>query len=144
MASKSRKTSKKRASKIGKGKGEIDPFALTLSVMQTSGTFMHETPPFVASPSKRLMIEFVTVKALIPKGQLLLGNIFTTTNKVFFPQQLNLISQGTFNGQSLFVASQLVVVYVDPGAAINFLFNRNSSAGSVSIDVTFSGRFVGP
>ena len=144
MVSKSRKSSKKPASKTVKGKDEIDPFALPLSVTVNAGTFLHQTVPFVASQTKRLIIEFVTVKALIPKGQLLMGNIFTTTNTVFFPQQLNLIAQGTLDNQSLFVMSQLVCIYVDPGAAINFVFSRNSSVGSGSIDVTFSGRLVRP
>ena len=145
MASKSQKIRTRTESRKRRRQDAIEPFALPLSAFQIdAGSNTHNTVPFTASQSKRLLIEFITVNARIPKGQRLIGSIFTTTGKAFFGHQLNL-SQVTFSEfDTLFVASQLVMVYVDPGATINFEFKRSSSSGLSTINVTFSGRFLRP
>ena len=144
MASKSQKIRKRTVSRRRRRQDAIEPFALRLTAFVEQGTFTHETVPFTASQAKRLLIEFITVEAVIPKGQRLIGSIFTTTGKVPIPQQLNLSQVAFSDLNTLFVTSQLVMVYVDPGAAISFEFKRSSASGTGHINVTFSGRFLRP
>jgi|GEM_PF-4662132 len=145
MASKSQKIRKRTASRIGSRQDAIEPLSLQVKAsQQTPGSTLIDTVPFTASQTKRLLIEFITVRAFIPTGRFLFGILLISTGKAFVAHQLNL-SQVTFSDFStLYAASQLVLVYVDPGSTISFQFVLSAPSGQATADVTFCGRFLRP
>jgi hypothetical protein len=146
MASKSQKIRKGKVSRTSRRQDAIETFALQVHAVQAApGSSTLTTVPFTASQTKRLLIEFITVRAFIPTGQLLMGLVLTTSpSKAFIAHQLNLSQVAFSNFFTLFVASQLVIVYVDPGDTISFQFLRSSPSDQATADVTFCGRFLIP
>jgi hypothetical protein len=146
MASKSQKIRKRTVSRTRRTQDAIETLALQVKAVQASpGSSTLTTVPFTPSRTKRLLIEFITVRAFIPTGQLLIGFVLTTSpSKAFIAHQLNLSQVAFSNFFTLFVASQLVIVYVNPGDTISFQFLRNNPSDQASADVTFCGRFLLP
>jgi hypothetical protein len=146
MASKSQKIRKRTVSRKRLREDAIEPLTRRLQAVQASpGSTTLATVPFTASKTKRLLIEFVTATAALPPGKHLIGFVLITSpSKAFIAHQLNL-SEVTFsNFITFFVASQLVIVYVDPGDTITFQFLLSSPSDEVTAGVTFSGHFLRP
>jgi hypothetical protein len=144
MASKSQKLRKRTVSRTDQREDAIEPLTLQMRASQRSpSSNAFETVPFIASKTKRLLIEFVTVRAFIPTGKFLIGMLLISTGKAFVAHQLNISQVAFSNFDTLYAGSQLVLVYVDPGATIIFQFQL-SAPSDAAVDVTFCGRFLRP
>jgi hypothetical protein len=107
------------------------------------------TTDTVTVPSgRRLVIEFVSVRALVPIGQTPEVQIFTGTG--------GLPSGTTSMGHSIalpvtpvpggsvdvYHASQPVRLYADPGSGVTIHVARFQTTGTATFEVTFSGHLV--
>jgi hypothetical protein len=91
-----------------------------------------------APAGKTLVIEFVTVNALIPTGQNLWSANINHVPLVIVPQG----DVGT--GNDAFTASQQCRFYISDQGEINFIVSRNSTTGSGVVGATVSGYLVSP
>jgi hypothetical protein len=113
----------------------------------TSGTAI--ATDTVAVPSgRRLVIEFVSVRTILPTGQTPEVQIFTGTG--------GLPSGTTSMGHSIalpvtpipsgasdvYHASQPVRLYADPGSDVTIHVARFQTTGTATFEVTFSGHLV--
>lgn len=85
---------------------------------------------------KQLVIESVTVNALIPTGQNLWSASLNHNPLIIVPQG----DVGT--GFDAFTASQQVRLYLAAGDSITFIVSRNSTTGSGVVGGTVSGYLV--
>jgi hypothetical protein len=102
---------------------------------------------FTVPTDKRLVIEFISLLALMPADQKSTVTLRTFINDghpstSFGKSFLVLTAQGTFNATDIYTASQPVRIYADPGTEVFFLVSRTSGTGSAQYQVCISGYFV--
>jgi len=85
---------------------------------------------------KELVIEFVTINALIPTGENLWSASINRNPLVIVPQG------DVGSGNDAFTASQQVRLYVSSQESILFIVSRNTTAGGGVVGVTISGYLV--
>lgn len=85
---------------------------------------------------KQLVIESVTVNALIPTGQNLWSASINHNPLIIVPQG------DVGSGNDAFTASQQFRLYVTSQGSITFIVSRNSSTGSGVVQGTISGYLV--
>jgi hypothetical protein len=123
----------------------MQPFLKTINFDIPAGTTQGNIPITIPE-GKRLVIEYVSVRAQGPTGQKFIAQIQTNVAHteslrgkiwlVFFPQ-------GTFSGIDVFTASQPMHVYAEPSAPpALFVATRSDISGTAFIEATISGYIV--
>ena len=91
--------------------------------------------------NQRLVIEYISFRALVPAGEEMTLLVLTTTGggegAVHF---LPLVQQP--GSSNVWTSNQLTRIYVDPGTTFTARARRSSSAGTVFLDLTVSGHVV--
>jgi hypothetical protein len=123
----------------------MQPFLKTINFDIAAGTTQGNIPITIPE-GKRLVIEYVSVRAQGPTGQKFIAQIQTNVAHteslrgkiwlVFFPQ-------GTFSGIDVFTASQPMHVYAEQSAPpALFVATRSDISGTAFIEATISGYIV--
>lgn len=103
------------------------------------------TSIFVVPPGKRLVIEYASMQAGIPAGQVALFEIQTiaggASGSVEHSFPLSAPSVSGFGG-GLTAVGQQVRVYADPGITVNVSGRRNIVAGDARFSFSISGHLV--
>jgi len=103
------------------------------------GDFEFSDPTLVVPGGKRLVIKYASVDIEVPVGQVVNASLVVTTQSQI-PYQFILNRQASPNGTTdVFLAAQLLDIWLDPGAKINVELNRNSTLGGGGAIVTISG-----
>jgi hypothetical protein len=101
--------------------------------------FVFSDPSLVVPAGKRLVIKYASVDVEVPVGQVVSGSLVVTTQSQI-PYQFILNRQASPNGTTdVFLAAQLLEIWLEPGAKINVEINRNSTLGGGGAIVTISG-----
>ena len=87
---------------------------------------------------KRLVIETVTVRAVIPGGQGIEACYITSTSGSI-QHYIPLFKIGEIGSSQVFQGSQSVRFYVDSGKTADFFFRRTDSTGSATFAASLSG-----
>src|SRR5262249_32087797 len=120
------------------------PFQFFATFSNTGGNFISSNQ--IAVPAhKRLVIETVTVQAVVPTGQKVLAQINMMGGGVFAQHNIMLTPQGSFNFNLLdyFAATESVRLYADQGSAVPFNVTRSSNDAQFwGGQYTVSGYFV--
>ena len=93
-----------------------------------SGTSL-TTTIFTAPLGKRLVIEYVSARILMPLGQKVSFQVQLSVGPSIPLVNVPAISQGTFFAEDLFIASQQVRIYVDPGVGVSLVTSRSTTSG---------------
>jgi hypothetical protein len=101
-----------------------------------------EGPCLIEVPAgKRLVIEHVSMRAVMPAGQKPISVQITDTRH--FNQYLVSFFQGTsIGGHDIYIASQAVRQRVPPGERVCLSFSRNSVDGVADVRWGISGYFI--
>jgi hypothetical protein len=100
---------------------------------------------FTVPAGKRLVIEFVTAILTVQAGQSAAVTFFVRTGGISAPgivHALAVTPQGTFNSGGVFVSSQLVRLYPDPGTSVIFEFTRNAANGVAGGNISLTGHRI--
>lgn len=91
--------------------------------------------------NERLVIEYLSFRAVLPAGQETTLLVLTTTGggegAVHF---LPLVQQP--GSSNVWTSNQLTRIYVDPGTTFTARVRRSSNTGTASLDLTVSGHVV--
>jgi hypothetical protein len=121
------------------------PFLKTINFDIPAGTTQGNCPITVPE-GKRLVIEYVSVRAQGPTGQKFIAQIQTNvahTESLRGKIWLVFFHQGTFSGIDVFTASQPMRVYAEPSVPpALFVATRTDISGSAFIEATISGYIV--
>jgi hypothetical protein len=117
------------------------PFRASLTSFFTQGSADTTVNNSVIVPAtKRLIIEFVTVKITMPNGQAVL---FAKLDATAFDQYITLTAPGNDSvGNTFFVATHKVFMIFDPGQVLQAAAFRNTLTGGGNIAMTISGYLV--
>lgn len=123
----------------------MKPFLKTITFDIPSGTTQGNCPITIPE-GKRLVIEYVSVRAQGPTGQKFIAQIQTNvahTESLRGIIWLVFFYQGTFSGIDVFTASQPMHVYAEPSTPpALFVATRTDISGSAFIEATISGYIV--
>ena len=98
---------------------------------------------FAVPASKRLVIETVTVTAVVPAGQSPLVTFSALVNGTGEAFRLAVTRQGTFSGDDVFVGTHSTRFYADSGnSAVQGGVLRNATAGTGQLQIRVSGYLV--
>lgn len=100
---------------------------------------------FITVPAgKRLVIEYMSMLADIPAGQVALWQVRTTVGGQhvhFLPQSAPAVA-GFIGSPGVAAVSQQVRLYADPGSVLILSFTRNGTGTQAHFDATISGYLV--
>lgn len=123
----------------------MQPFLKTINFDIAAGTTQGNCPITVPE-GKRLVIEYVSVRAQGPTGQKFIAQIQTNvahTESLRGKIWLVFFYQGTFSGIDVFTASQPMHVYAEPSVPpALFVATRTDISGAAFIEATISGYIV--
>lgn len=123
----------------------MQPFLKTINFDIPAGTTQGNIPITIPD-GKRLVIEYVSVRAQGPTGQKFIAQIQTNvahTESLRGKIWLVFFYQGTFSGIDVFTASQPMHVYAEPSTPpALFVATRTDITGSAFIEATISGYIV--
>ena len=123
----------------------MQPFLKTINFDIPAGTTQGNIPITIPD-GKRLVIEYVSVRAQGPTGQKFIAQIQTNvahTESLRGKIWLVFFYQGTFSGIDVFTASQPMHVYAEPSTPpALFVATRTDIIGSAFIEATISGYIV--
>jgi hypothetical protein len=98
---------------------------------------------------KRLVIEYVTLKVIVPAGQKVTANIQVPLKGTIFGHHLVMTSQGVFGGQEIFTASHLTRLYADKSVMLpegkyttHVDIQRSDVSGAAEVWATIQGYFM--
>jgi len=121
-----------------------EPFQISSSFDNWGGamtrSFSRDVPE-----GKLLVIEYVTVSALVPGGQQVRASL-VAQRAGFASHRLQMVRQGTFGGLDQFVGTAPVRAYAGGGVgSLLIAVNRNSDAGNGGqVAVSVSGYLIDP
>ena len=94
--------------------------------------------------NKLLVIETVTVIAIVPSGQKALAVIFSRSGGDPFNRGFSLAvtPQGTFGTDDIFVGTHSLRAYADPGSLVGFRLTRSDTSGQGSLQARIAGHLV--
>ena len=135
----------KTAAPISAAVDTMQPFLKTINFDIPAGTTQGNIPITIPD-GKRLVIEYVSVRAQGPTGQKFIAQIQTNvahTESLRGKIWLVFFYQGTFSGIDVFTASQPMHVYAEPNTPpALFVATRTDIIGSAFIEATISGYVV--
>ena len=135
----------KTAAPISAAVDTMQPFLKTINFDIPAGTTQGNIPITIPD-GKRLVIEYVSVRAQGPTGQKFIAQIQTNvahTESLRGKIWLVFFYQGTFSGIDVFTASQPMHVYAEPSTPpALFVATRTDIIGSAFIEATISGYVV--
>lgn len=111
-----------------------------------SNSFNHPVPVFTVPAGERLVIDFFSAESFVPSGQTVSRFIVGVQDPnlppgtVSFSHFVAPISGGPFGGQSFFLASQPMELFVDPGQEL--VVNAVGDSPSGGAFMSFSGHLV--
>jgi hypothetical protein len=116
------------------------PYNAKITVPIADGQdFVFSDPSLVVPAGKRLVIKYASVDVEVPFGQVVSGRLWAGT-QTQIPYQFVLNRQASPNGSTdVYLATQLMEIWIEPGAKINVDFVRNSTLGGGGALVTISG-----
>ena len=121
----------------------MQPFTRNLYADLNEGATEGASESFMVPFYKRLVIEYVTLRGVVPSGQKMAAILFTgIAGSEVLPNNLVLTEQGMFGTRDRFVASLPMRAYADAGTTVSFNIYRNESGGSGSAALTISGYLV--
>jgi hypothetical protein len=127
---------------INKDEPARQPFQIERAFIIAPGTSFNEVDIFSNAPvpaGKRFVLEHVSVRVTVEEGQKVFFQIQTGGSKHY----LVATSQGTFfTAGELFIASQPIRLYVNPGQPLFCGVSRNSTTGDNLCVFEISGYFV--
>ena len=98
---------------------------------------------------KRLVIEYISVKAIVPAGQKVIVNLQIPLNGTIYGHQLVMTSQGVFGVQEIFTASHLTRWYADKLVKLpegdfttHWDVTRSDVSGTAEVWMSIQGYFV--
>ena len=108
-----------------------EPYTVSLSSAWNSGGSTAATASFTVPSGKRLVVEYLSVRAAVPSGQRI------TQGRVCGPSTpsssachaISFVFQGSFNGFDNFTAAQPMRAYLNAGSSSVSVF-KNSTIGS--------------
>jgi hypothetical protein len=116
-----------------------DPFTVALTQSwPVGGTYT--SIGYTIPTGKRLVVEHVSVRANVPSGQRVRGNLVTPSTPYPGTPSIPFSWQGNFSGQDLLVGSLPMRAYVDGKVTLTVL--RNSSSGSGNWQATIIGYLI--
>jgi hypothetical protein len=106
-----------------------------------------DTDSVLVPLGKRLVIEFVSVHALLPTGQIPEVQVFTGTGALpggttSMGHQIALTGPLASAVTDIYQASQPVRLYADPGSEVLIHVARNQTGGAATFKVTWTGHLV--
>jgi hypothetical protein len=123
----------------------MQPFLKTINFDIPAGTTQGNCPITIPE-GKRLVIEYVSVRAQGPTGQKFIAQIQTNvahTESLRGKIWLVFFYQGTFSGIDVFTASHQMHVYAEPSVPpALFVATRTDISGAAFIEATISGYIV--
>jgi hypothetical protein len=120
------------------------PFQISSSFDNWGGaatrTFSNDVPE-----GKLLVIEYVTVSALVPFGQQVRASLLAQ-RAGFASHRLQMVRQGSFGGLDQFVGTAPIRAYAGGGdGSLLIAVNRNSDAGNGGrVEMSVSGHLIDP
>jgi hypothetical protein len=127
-------------------------FDFTITLPQGTGTSSGTDPAPIVPTDKILVIEFLTIRANLPTGQIPHVIIQTSAFKLGAPQGTTIqnnhriaFTSGPLKGTALtdeYFATHQVKMYALGGDDIGINFSRNSTSGQAFAVVGFSGYLV--
>ncbi|MBV8201047.1 MAG: hypothetical protein JOZ15_10540 [Acidobacteria bacterium] len=120
-----------------------NPFQATVEIKLPNGTGGENG--FVNVPNgKRLVIEYVSGEAFLPKGQKALFSVITSLQgeATGISHYLDSDAIGHFGAPDYFRAGQVVRLYADPGTIVMLRADRDLATGEGLARMSISGELV--
>ena len=103
-------------------------------------------PTFTLLPEvpagKRLVAQFLSVTIEVPQGQKVFLSVASKLGNASMGQPIVLPPPITLAGADTYIASQTILVYVDPEGTVDYFVTRAPSAGAGHVVVTMTGSLV--
>jgi hypothetical protein len=122
----------------------FQPFQLKQEFSYLEGTLGRAASVSVP-PGKRLVIEFISVFAILPTGQNPTTNWIQVTNinGISVNHYFSASFQGNYSAtENIFVGSTPTRLYCNPGSTFQIFFRRNKDTGAGLAFVSLSGYYV--
>lgn len=121
------------------------PWARNLDLAIPAGSLFSDILVYQVPSGKRLVIEFVTAKLLVPSGQAgKLVNVAVTVagTGASFALPLTEVAEADTAAGVLYVASQLTKIYADPGTLVVVEPVRDATSGTSGGRIALAGYLV--
>lgn len=96
-------------------------------------------PVFTVPAGQRLIVDFVSAEAIVPRGQMVNGVfvcVQANANLSRFCHVIGATSHGPSGGLDVFIAAQQMELFVDPGQELVVYTVSDTTSGDASISLT--------